>query len=123
MNKKVLSVILLCFIAISFLLTFVLFVNTGISIYKLKNIKVDSSNEMLPSASVLGWAFATLATWLGFVSLAGLATSVGLILSFINIKIALNPIIKRISLVSLYVNCVILILLIGILVYGIVVVF
>ena len=123
MNKKVWSVVLLCFIAISFLLTVVLFVNTGISLYELANMKPDQSNDPLPGGSVLGAAFAALSIWIGFVSLGGLAASVGFVSSIINTKIASNPVINRISLVSLYVNSVILILLIGILVYGIVSVF
>ena len=116
MNKKVWSVILLCFIAVSFLLTVVIFVNTGLSLYKLANMKVDSSNDPLPGASVLGVALTSLSIWIGLFSLGGFAASVGFVSSIIDTKIAPDPIIKRISLVSLCVNSGILILLIGILI-------
>ena len=123
MNKKAWSVILLCLTAISFLLTVVIFVNTGISIFELENTRVDSSNDMLPGASIVGAAFAIIGIWGGFVLLGGFVASIGFLSSLINTKIASNPIIKRISVVTLYAYSVILILLIGILIYCIASVF
>ena len=60
MNKNTYSMILLCMIAVSFLLTVIMFVNTGIAVYKLETIELDQSNDRLPLASLLGAAFTAL---------------------------------------------------------------
>lgn len=123
MNKKVWSIILLCLTVISFLLTVVIFVNMGISIYELENSEIDSSNDMLPGASIIGMVFATFAIWGGFVIFGGIIASIGFFSSLINTKISPNPIINRISKVFLYFYSVILILIIGILIYFLVSIF
>ncbi len=123
MNKKVWSIILLCLTVISFLLTVVIFVNMGISIYELENSEIDSSNDMLPGASIIGMVFVAFAIWGGFVIFGGIIASIGFFSSLINTKISPNPIINRISKVFLYFYSVILILIIGILIYFLVSIF
>ena len=97
MNKRVWSMILLCLIFVAFISTIVVFVNTGISLYQVKNTEIDSSNDMLPGASIIGVVFATIGLWIGFIFIGGIISSIGFLCSLINFKISEDIIIKRIS--------------------------
>ncbi len=123
MNKKVLSTILLCLILLSFIFTIVIFVNTGISLYQLKNTEIDTSNDILPGASVIGVAFAFIGLWGGFILISGITSSIGFVCSLVNTKITQNMIIHRISKAFLYFYSVVLILIFSIFVFFIVSVF
>ncbi len=123
MNKNTYSMILLCMIAVSFLLTVIMFVNTGIAVYKLETIELDQSNDRLPLASLLGAAFTALAVWGGFIFIEGAISSVGFFCALINTKIAQNIIIQRISKAFLCFYSAILILIAGMLVWFVVTVF
>ena len=123
MNKKVWSIILLCLILLSFIFTIVIFVNTGISLYQLKNTEIDTSNDILPGASVIGVAFAFIGLWGGFILISGITSSIGFVCSLVNTKITQNMIIHRISKAFLYFYSVVLILIFSIFVFFIVSVF
>ena len=97
MNKRVWSMILLCLIFVAFISTIVVFVNTGISLYQVKNTEIDTSNDMLPGASSIGAVFATIVLWIGFIFIGGIISSIGFLCSLINFKISEDMIIKRIS--------------------------
>ena len=97
MNKRVWSMILLCLIFVAFISTIVVFVNTGISLYQVKNTEIDTSNDMLPGASIIGVVFATIGLWIGFIFIGGIISSIGFLCSLINFKISEDMIIKRIS--------------------------
>ena len=111
MNKKVWSMILLCLIFVSFISTVVVFVNTGISFCQEKNTEIDTSNDKLPGASIVGAAFATVGLWIGFIFIGGIISSIGFLCSLFNIKIAQDMIIKRISKAFSYFYLVVLALL------------
>ncbi len=117
MSKKAVSIILLCIALISFILMLILFVNTGISIYELNNAEIDSSREQLPLVSPLAVAFASISMWIGFIVFGGAISSVGGVCSLINIKIAENKLINRISKVFLYIYASVLVLIFGIIIY------
>ena len=102
MKKRKWSIILLCLTVLSFIAIVYVFVNTGILCYQLKTAEIDTSNDMLPGASVLSLVSVALALWFGFVFIGGVISSVGYLCSLVNSKIAENPIIKRISKISLY---------------------
>ena len=97
MNKRVWSMILLCLIFAAFISTIVVFVNTGISLYQVKNTEIDTSNDMLPGASIIGVVFATIGLWIGFIFIGSIISSIGFLCSLINFKISEDMIIKRIS--------------------------
>ena len=97
MNKRVWSMIFLCLIIAAFISTIVVFVNTGISLYQVKNTEIDTSNDMLPGTSIIGVVFATIGLWIGFIFIGGIISSIGFLCSLINFKIAEDMIIKRIS--------------------------
>ena len=97
MNKRVWSMILLCLIFVAFISTIVVFVNTGISLYQVKNTEIDTSNDMLPGASIIGVVFATIGLWIGFIFIGSIISSIGVLCSLINFKISEDMIIKRIS--------------------------
>ena len=111
MNKKVWSMILLCLIFVSFISTVVVFVNTGISFCQEKNTEINTSNDKLPGASIVGAAFATVGLWIGFIFIGGIISSIGFLCSLFNIKIAQDMIIKRISKAFSYFYLVVLALL------------
>ena len=123
MNKRVWSIILLCLIIVLFIFTVVVFVNTGISLYQLENAEIDTSNDELPGASIIGVVFTSIALWIGFIFIAGMVSSIGFLCSLVNTKIAQNIIINRISKAFLYVYSVILILIFFISIFCIVFVF
>ena len=108
MNKRVWAMILLCLIFVAFISTIVVFVNTGISLYQVKNTEIDTSNDMLPGASIIGAVFATIGLWIGFIFIGGIISSIGFLCSLINFKISEDMIIKRISKVFSYFYLVIL---------------
>lgn len=110
MNKRVWSMILLCLIFVSFVLAVVLFVNTGISLYQLENTEIDTSNDKLPGASIIGVAFGSIGLWFGLIFMGGIISSIGFLCSLVNTKITQNMIINRISKVFLYFYAVLLIL-------------
>ncbi|MBE6692774.1 MAG: hypothetical protein E7586_05595 [Ruminococcaceae bacterium] len=120
MNKKTLSKILLCLIILSFVFTIVIFVNTGITFHKLKAAEIDTSNEKLPGGSVLASAFVLIGLWIGSIFISGITSSIGFLCSLINIKIAENAIINRISKVSLFIHSAILFLIFSALVFFII---
>ena len=97
MNKRVWSMILLCLIFAAFISTIGLFVNTGISLYQFKNAEIDTSNDLLPGASIIVVFFVTIGIWIGFVFIGGIISSIGFLCSLINFKISEDMIIKRIS--------------------------
>ena len=97
MNKRVWSMILLCLIFVAFISTIVVSVDTGISLYQVKNTEIDTSNDMLPGASIIGVVFATIGLWIGFIFIGGIISSIGFLCSLINFKISEDMIIKRIS--------------------------
>ncbi len=118
MNKRVWSIILLCLIFVLFIFTVTVFVNTGISLYQLESAEIDTSNDKLPGASVIGAAFASVGLSTGFVFVGGIISSIGFVCSLINTKIAQSMIINRISKISLYFYSVVLILIFSIFVFS-----
>ena len=118
MEKKVWSIILLCLLAVLFIITVVIFVKTGIAIYELENTEIDSSNSILPLGGLFALTFVVIGLLFGFVQVAGFVASVGWILSLICIKIAPNSVIKRISNIALCFYSIVLILLVGIVIYA-----
>lgn len=116
MNKKIWSYILLGLIAISFLLTVLLFVGTGVTVYELDHVKESSEGAKDPIV-FLGAAFTVLGVWGGFVLLGGSVASVGFISSLANIKISSNTAIRRISFAALYLFSAVVILLAFVFVY------
>ena len=117
MNKKNWSYILLCLIAISFLLMIILCVNTGMTLYGLENNKIDSSNEVLPGASIIGLAMTWSAVWAGFLFFGFGASSLGFISSLACRKISTKSWVKKISSGFLFFYSVVLIIIICISVY------
>jgi hypothetical protein len=111
MNKKVWSILFLCLIFILFICTIALFVRTGISFYQLKNVETDASNDEVPGASIIGVVFASIGLWIGLIFFGGITSSLGFLCSLINMKIAQNRMIHRISNVFLVFYSGILILL------------
>lgn len=116
MNKKVWSIILLCLIALSLVLTAVLCAETGISIYKIKNNEIDLSDNSLPGAPIISVLAYLVSAWGGFLLLEFVVASVGFISALINQKIAINTVVRRISTVFLCLYSAILLLIIGILI-------
>ena len=116
MRKKVLSVILLCLIIVAFVSTVVLGCSTGISIYSIYHNEIDTSNDVLPGASILVLASVFFAIWIALLLLF-FVSSVGWLSSFANSKVASNRVIKTISLAFMYYYSVVLLLSIGILTY------
>ena len=110
MNKRVWSIILLGLMIVLFVCTVAVCVSMGISLYQLENIEIDPSNDELPGASIIGAVFTSIALWIGFVFTAGTVSSLGFLCSLVNIKIAPNITINRISKAFFYVYSVILIL-------------
>ncbi len=117
MNKKVRSIILTCLILLSFLLLIWISIDTGISIYRIKNTPIDSSNDTLPGASIIGFVISNLAIWVGWIFYSFFIASIGFLSSLINIKIAQNPLIVKMSNVFLYIFFVVIIFAIGISIY------
>lgn len=117
MNKKSLSIMLLCLITICFILTIMLCVDTGISAYELKNTEIDTMNDKLPGGSIIGMMVASFAIWGGFLFLEVFLATVGFVSSAINKKIAPNSAVKTISTVFLYLYSVILAICVGIMLY------
>lgn len=110
MNKKVLSRVLLGLIVISFIALAVIFVNTGISLLQVENTPIDTSNDKFPCASIIGASVVYVGLWIGFVITSGITSSIGLVCSFVNVKITRNSIIHRISKAFLYFYFVVLLL-------------
>ena len=123
MGKKIWSIILLCLIFVSLIFTAMVFVNTGISLYQEKNAEIDTSNDKLPGASIVGAAFASVGLWFGFVSLGGMISSIGFLCSVVNIKIAQNMTIKRISKAFSYFYLAVLALMFSVFVFFVISVF
>lgn len=117
MNKKAWSYILLCLIAISFFMMIALCVNTGMTLYGLENNKIDSSNEVLPGASIIGLAMTWSAVWIGFLFFGFGISSLGFISSIACRKISTNLWVKKISSGFLFFYSVVLIIIICISVY------
>ena len=92
MNKKIWSIILLCVTIASFIFTAVILYNT---FYELNNA-IDTS-EVSGVSAIIGAAVTSVVSLIGFVFLGGGVASVGFICSLVNIKIAENTVIKRIS--------------------------
>lgn len=63
MVKKLLSIMLLGFIFISFLLTLMLFIDTGIALYSLENNRKEASETQASSGYLIGYVIGSLATW------------------------------------------------------------
>lgn len=114
MNKRLWSIILLCLITALFIFTVIVFVNTGISLYRLENAEIDSSNDILPGASIIGVAFTSITLWIGFIVIVGMVSSIGILCSLANTRIAQNTIINRISKAFLYFYSVLLVLILSI---------
>ena len=123
MNKKVLSTILLCLIFLSFIFTIVIFVNTGILLYQLENVEIDTTNDILPGASVIAAAFASIGLWIGFILTSEITSSIGFVCSLVNTKITQNMIIHRISKAFLCFYSVVLVLIFSVFIFFIVSVF
>ena len=96
MNKKIWSIILLCVIIALFAFTTVILYNT---FYELDNT-IDTS-EVSGVSAIIGAAVTSVVSLIGFVFLGGGVSSVGFICSLVNVKIAENTVIKRISKVFL----------------------
>ncbi len=111
--KKICSVTLLCLTIVSFLLLVLLLVDTGISVYQLENMEIDSSNDTFPLESVVGLTVSAFAIWGGCLFFGLVFVSIGFFSSLINKKIAANQLISRVSTAFLYVNSVSLLLVIG----------
>ncbi len=94
MNKKIWSIILLCVITALFIFTAVILDNT---FYELNNAIDTSNDEVSGLSAIIGAAVTSVALLIGFVFLGGGVVSVGFICSLVNIKIAENTVIKRIS--------------------------
>lgn len=92
MNKKIWSIILLCVIIV----TAVVIVSAGISLYRLESAEIDTSNDKFPGASIAGAALLSITVLGVFIFIGGMA-SVGFLCSLVNSKIAENMIISRIS--------------------------
>ena len=92
MNKKIWSIILLCVTIALFIFTAVILYNT---FYELDNT-IDTS-EVSGVSAIIGAAVTSVVSLIGFVFLGGGVASVGFICSLVNIKIAENTVIKRIS--------------------------
>lgn len=92
MNKKIWSIILLCVIIALFAFTTVILYNT---FYELDNT-IDTS-EVSGVSAIIGAAVTSVVSLIGFVFLGGGVASVGFTCSLVNVKIAENTVIKRIS--------------------------
>ncbi len=93
-NKKIWSIILLCVIIALFAFTTVILYH---SFYDL-NYAIDKSNgEVSGVFAIIGAAVTSLSLLIGFFFLGGGVASVGFICSLVNVKIAENTVIKRIS--------------------------
>lgn len=115
MNKKIWSIILLCVTIALFMFTVVILYNT---FYELRS---DASNDEVSGVSaIIGVAVASLGFLIGFVFLGGGVSSVGFICSLVNVKIAENTVIKRISKVFLCFFSAVLILILFVFVLSII---
>ena len=123
MNKKAWSIILLCLSIVLFISTIAMLVNTGISLYQLNNSKIDTSNDELPGASIVGIAFASIGLWIGFIFIGGMVSSIGFLCSLINTKMAENMIINLISKAFLFFYSVVFIFIFSIAAFCIVSIF
>jgi hypothetical protein len=123
MNKKAWSILLLCLSIVLFISTIAMLVNTVISLYKLDNSKIDTSNDALPGASIVGIAFASIGLWIGFIFIGGMVSSIGFLCSLINTKIAENMIINLISKAFLFFYSVVFIFIFSIAAFCIVSIF
>ncbi len=119
MNKTILSRLLLCVIFVSFCLTLILCIDTGIFLYQMNHYESDTPNS-LPGASIIGVLVSSLVVGGGFLFLEFIIASVGFFSALINRKIASNAVVNRISTVFLSVYSVILISIIGIAVYAVI---
>ena len=116
MNKKTLSVILLCITLLSFLLTVVICVNTGVSLYQMENMSIDTSDDKLPLSSLAVASLSVTAVCIGFVGFGGAVAGVGFFSSIINFKISSHTV-SRISLVFLCFFSAVLLFIVGMLIY------
>ena len=91
-------------------------VGTGISIYQFRNQEVESSGVTGLVAGLVS-VFAFLIMALSAVIVECVICFVGVILSFVNVRISQSPAIKKSSAVFLYSFLGVLVLLIGLLIY------
>ena len=120
MNKKVLSIILLCLTLLSFIFALAIFIDTGISLNRLENTEIDTSKDILPGVSIIGVIIASSVIWLELFLFGGIASSIGFACSLVNAKISQNIIIRRISKAFLCFYSVVLVLIFSHFVYFIV---
>ena len=108
MKKNAWSIVLLCLILIAFLLVVDIGISVGVSIVQSENTEIDTSNDNFPLSSLVA---GTLSFFLNYalVFIIGMISAFGFFCSRINMKIAQNAIIRRISTVFLYVYSVLLI--------------
>ena len=107
MKKKIWSIVLLCLILTVFLLVVDIGIS-GVSIVQSENTEIDTSNDNFPLSSLVA---GTLSFFLNYalVFIIGMISAFGFFCSRINMKIAQNAIIRRISTAFLYVYSVVLI--------------
>lgn len=120
MNKKVLSIILLCLTLLSFIFALAIFIDTGISLNRLENTEIDMSKDILPGVSIIGVIIASSIIWLELFLFGGITSSIGFACSLVNTKISQNIIIRRISKAFLCFYSVVLVLIFSHFVYFIV---
>lgn len=102
MPKKLFSIILLCMIFVSFLLTLMIFIDTAISLYSLENNRKEASKTQV--ASLIGYMIGDLLTWGALFFFGFMSVSAGFFASLANTQIVPSSIIGRISKVFLYIN-------------------
>lgn len=104
MVKKLLSIILLGLIFVSFLLTLMIFIDTGIALYSLENNRKEASETQASSGYLIGYVIGSLATWGALFFFGFMSVSAGFFASLANTQIVPSSIIGRISKVFLYIN-------------------
>ena len=102
MNRKTWSIILLCLTILSFIATVAVFIGTEISFQQLQNAEIDTSNDNIPGASLLGVAVASIGLWIGLIFFGGIFASIGFLCSLIGTKITQKIVLNRISKAFLY---------------------
>ena len=97
MRKKVFSIFLLCILFILLIPLIRLFVTLGVTLFQAENMEIDTTKENLPGASILVLLYTAFALLFGSIFVGGTTSSIGFFCSLINIKIAPNNVIRRIS--------------------------
>ncbi len=103
--------VLLFLMAVSFIVTTVMLVRFGI----LTGSTLTGSGSVW---EILSMYFVTVTTLYILILVAGISSYVGFIASYRSVKIASNPIIKRISTVSLWFHSIVIVFMVGALAIG-----